>query len=126
MGNVIIGTPLEDSHNTIRARIERNGALIEQADVSAITYKSFSASGGAVVTQTSLTVADVIFETVQTSTLDPAGRNSSKGYNFKFDVPGAAWPTGAEKSTVEVKITMDDGAIGHIVARGEVTPIYGS
>ena len=124
--NVIVGVFMEDSTNTVRSRLERNGALITQSDVSTITYKSFNEAGSAVVTQTSLTVSDVVYDAAQTNTTDPAWRNASEGYNFKVDVPAAAFATGGEKATVEIKITLDDGVVGHLIARGEVVALYGS
>lgn len=92
-----------------------NGAAITQSSITSITYKVYacadkdeviSGAGEIVGTQTTCTVSDVVFDTLQTTapwTLD------SVGYNLRIDLPGSARPAPGWHR-VEIVITPATGS----------------
>lgn len=69
------------------ARIQHLGANVKQADITSITYTVID-SGGATPNSGTLTVADVIFDTLQT---DSRWTEDATGYNFRHTVPAAGF-----------------------------------
>ena len=82
--NEIVGCVLEDSTFAVMARLQVDGANATQAVVSSITYKAWdTADSGTVYASGTLTVADVVFDTLQT---DGRWAADATGYNFRHDV----------------------------------------
>lgn len=105
---------IEDTAATFMNRIyASDGAAAQQADVTSIAYSVFDLyDASTVASAVSLTVADVVFDTLQTGgpwTLD------STGYNFKATLAGSRFPTGGRTYRVEFKFTMADTTITHVV-----------
>jgi hypothetical protein len=74
-----------------------------QADLGTISYKVFRRDQNT-YTETatgSLTVANVIFDTAQTD----SGWPYDAGFNFKYLVPAAAFPTGDRHYRIEFVVT---------------------
>lgn len=110
----IRGTVWEDSGCSLMARILGvDGEYITQAGISTITYAVHRTDTGAeVIASTSLTVANVVFDTLQT---DSRWHADSTGYNFRMDAPAASFPTGNVTYHVEVTFTPATGAVFHVV-----------
>lgn len=89
-----------------------SGAMIVQADISSIVYRVMDADDTTATPSTgSLTVASVIFNTLQTTALDarwPAFAPSA-GYNFGGAIPGSAFAAASTRYYVRVNATMSDG-----------------
>lgn len=100
----------EDSSGTFMCRmLASDGSAAQQADVTSIAYIVYDRTGGASVISGTLTVANVVFDTLQTAspwTLD------STGYNFKATLPTTAFPTGGRLYRVEFKWTFADSTVG--------------
>lgn len=113
MATIFKGKSFEDSGATPLNRVELAGALIQQADVSAIDYVVKDAQSLEVVREaTALDKTVVIFDALQTDgrwTLDETG------YNFRHDLPAADLPNGRRTYRVEYKITPTAGEVFHIV-----------
>lgn len=95
----------EDANVTFLARcyLDRSGAkdIVKQADVVAAAWKVFD--GVTLIGSGSLTVANVIFDTLQTGTIwdaDPIG------YNFKAKLLAASFPTGERTYRVQFLLTL--------------------
>lgn len=121
----IRGSVWEDSGCSLMARVLGvDGANITQASISSITYAVHNADTGAeVVASTSLTVASVVFDTLQT---DSRWHVDSTGYNFRMDAPAASFPTGNTRYHVEVKFTPATGAVFHVVFEVAALQIFRS
>lgn len=125
---------LEDSAADVLARISsridsghaaigHEGFPVKQAQVLAITYKVFDRDDGDAITASgALTVADVVFDALQT---DAVWYQDSSGYNFLHSVPASAFPTGDHKYRIEYVITLAGGSVTHLLiedlARGILT-----
>lgn len=95
----LLARVMVDSSNTLTAAV--------QSDFSAISYTVYS--GGVVVTaSTSLTIASVIYNTLQTGTIWGV---DSTGFNFKATIAASSFPTGATTYLVEVKFTLASSAV---------------
>lgn len=106
----------EDSGLTLMARIVGNdGEYIKQADFGTITYAVHDSDGAEVTASTSLTPANVIFDTLQTSGDDPRWPHGDVGFNFAFVLPAASSPTGGKTNLVEVKFVPSSGEPFHVV-----------
>lgn len=82
---------LEDTGVVLFARVELNsGDYITQSDFGTITY-IVKEGPTTIVSSTSLTVADVVSDTLVTN--DARWTTDTTGYNFVFDVPYTAFPT---------------------------------
>jgi hypothetical protein len=107
-------TVYEDSGASLLARITgHDGANVTQATFTSITYGVYIKSTDDAVGSEgqTVTVADVIFDTLQTNaTLWPFG---DAGYNFKHDLPAASFPTADTTYIVEYVFTPVTGAVWH-------------
>lgn len=99
------------------------GAALDQADVSSITYAVFDREKGKQITSGSLTVADVIFDTLQTPAI---WTRDTTGYNFRHDAGPATMPEASRWYRFEYKITLTSGAIGWAVFNVYVKPLWTS
>lgn len=89
-----------------------SGSLIVQSDVSSISYRVMDTEDDeATPTTGSLTVASVIFNTPQTTTLDPRWPSSAPtgGYNFGAAIPGSTFSAGGKKYAVQVDALLTSG-----------------
>ena len=94
----------EDSTFSVLARIHANGTNVVQADVSTITYSIYPTdSTTAHTTATSLTVATVIFDTLQT---DARWTKDITGYNWRHDVAATVLVDPTKDYQIEYKVTI--------------------
>lgn len=118
----------EDGDVIEMARFQVDGANGLQADVSAIERKIFNISG--VVTEigsaVAIVVANSVFDTLQTTALDPSWTKDSTGYNFRDRIAGSNFATGGETYRVEYKFTGSGGEIFFIVFEHPAQEIHGS
>ena len=99
-----LATIYEDTAITCMARIMGDDAVrIEQADVTSITLKTFLNYGTTATSTTSLVVADVVFDTLQT---DARWTKDSTGYNFRYQIPSSVFDTGDSTYRCEFKFDM--------------------
>ena len=90
-----------------------DGDRILQADLSAIVWSLFELDGElsvAIVDGATLTIADVIFDTLQT---DSRWTKDSTGYNFKHQIPSANLATGGHTFRAEYKFTAGGESFRH-------------
>lgn len=131
--NVVWG---EDSDVTVLGRVvARNGSgaavtdegnLLQQADVSSISYKTFdldSDTPTAAIESGALTVASVILDAAVTGEI---WTQDATGYNFIHDVPASWFPTGGHRYAIEYKFTLSGGAVFHGSYLGPARPIRSS
>lgn len=101
----------EDTSVTLLARVmvDASNTLTPavQADFSAIAYQVYNA-GTQVTTSTSLTIASVIYNTLQTGTIWGV---DDTGFNFKATIAAGSFPAGNQVYTVEVKFTLAGGNV---------------
>ena len=92
----------------------RNTAL-NQAAVSAVSWRLFnlkSTTPGTAIDNGTLTVADVFFDSLQTSSDDPAWTEDATGYNFAYQFPAdtfALTASGAGRYRLEIRGTPTTG-----------------
>ena len=102
----IIGTIWEDSGCSLMARVTGTaGTAINQASTASITYKVFDLDGATpgTATQTgSMTVASVVFDTLQT---DARWDYDSTGYNLRYTAPATWFPDGDHRYRIEALLT---------------------
>jgi hypothetical protein len=121
------GFAFEDAGVALMARVEGwNGVNIVQSDLSAIQYCVTNKNTGAtVIASTSLTISSVVFNTLQTPAV---WQTDATGYNFRHNVPAAAFPSGDEVTPViyrvEYKLTFASGEPVFLVWDIEALPIY--
>lgn len=122
----------EDGTATLLARVTaRDGTgatqasgrkLLKQADLSAIAIKVFNvADPSTAVLDTALTIANVIFDTLQTD-----WDADSTGYNFKTTLASTVLATGGALYRAEVKFTTTGGTIAWAVWQGQAEPVFSS
>lgn len=96
------GNVFEDGGASFMARVAiQDGTNGQQADFTGITYAVFdldSATPATAVSSGSLTVANVVFDTLQT---DSRWTKDSTGYNFRHDATPAMFPTGGHRYRME-------------------------
>ncbi len=88
-------TAWEDAGLRIMARLRGNtGSLIVQADFTAIAASvwPFRAPTSPTLDASALTVASVVFDTLQTTSDDARWTKDSTGYNFAYTIPASAFP----------------------------------
>lgn len=90
------------------------GSVVQVSDVASIAYRVIDAdTADATPTTGSLTVASVIYNTLQTTTLDPRWPSNapSEGYNFGGSIPGSAFALASTRYYVRIDATMTDATI---------------
>lgn len=114
----------EGTSLVVMARLEDiNKALVTQASTSTITYVVTHTGGTAITSQTSLTVANVIFDTPQTKATDPRWTRED-GYNFRYTHPPTDFPTGGVRVEIGYKITDTGGNVTKFGVRLSTTEEY--
>jgi hypothetical protein len=110
---IVTEAVFEDSGCYLLARIRGNDAAnIVQADISSINLCVSQKGGTPDTAGTAVTVATVIFNTLQT---DARWTVDSTGYNFRYEVPAASLPVGGRKYLFEFKFTPASGPVFHVV-----------
>ena len=95
------GKPLE-----YKARwLDSAGSLLQQADVSAITYRVYDTHTGQQSATGTPVVSASVYDTAQTDSDWPY----DSGFNLKFTLPGTSFPSGNRLYQVEVLLTLADG-----------------
>ena len=101
-------TIYEDSGITCMARCQGGDASnITQATTSAITVAVFKNTSTTATYTASLTVADVVFDALQT---DSRWSQDATGYNFRYSVIASVFDAGDATYRVEFKFTPTSGA----------------
>lgn len=124
-------TTFEDYPKVLMARVVgEDGANVTQGTFTSITAKTFdSADLSTAVIDTTLTIANVIFDTLQTGTpwLDEQTGLAidSTGYNFKHTAPGAWFPTPDRVVVVEIIGVTAGEDIPIWIGEVSVLPIHG-
>lgn len=85
-----------------------DAANITQASLTTIDWAVYKTDGTVVSASASLTVSNVIFDTLQT---DSRWTEDSTGYNFRHTVPAATLADGDTVYRVEYKMTATGGEI---------------
>lgn len=109
---------MEDSGCAIMGRVRNpNGQYITQSTLTsvAVTYRSIIPSGNS--TTSSLTVADCVFNSLQT---DARWTKDSLGYNFRWDVPATIFTRGGGQYGVTFLFTPLTGAPYKVTCRLDV------
>ncbi len=117
----------EDTPATFEAYVTRKSGTsttpIKQADVGSIAYKVFDTTNNLdtqVGATGSLLAADVIFDTLQTWSLD------SVGFNFQATIASTYFPTGGVVYRVEIIITLTGGTPIPVVFAHTAKALLGS
>ena len=110
---VVSGLIWEDSDVACMARIKLNGAVASfvQASIASVSRKIFdrkSATPSTAVDEADLTVATVVFDTLQT---DGRWTKDATGYNFRDTIAAADLSTGGSQFRVEYKFTTTGGSV---------------
>lgn len=124
MSTVIETTPVfEDSGCYLMARIVGNNAAnIVQVDITSIAL-TVTETGGDAGTPAAVTVATVIFNTLQT---DARWTVDATGYNFRYEVPAATLANGGKVYVFEFKFTPASGPVFHVVFQVPTVNLLGS
>lgn len=111
------GTIFEDSGAFLMRRVTGNdGANIVQADVSSIAYSVYDKDDTSSASATgTLTVATVIFDTLQTDDRFSDNGGDSTGYNFGWESPASLYPDGDKVYLVEILFTPVTGEAWHVM-----------
>lgn len=83
---------------------------VTQAGVASISYAIVNLRTQVVLSTGTLTIADVIYDTLQTGN---GWTYPGNGYNFRWKIPGSSFPAGAGVYRVEIEIS----------AGGDVLPL---
>ncbi len=120
-------TAWEDTGVSLMARVEgTDGANIQQADVSSIAYSVYDITtlgSSSEATSGSLTVSDVVYDTLQT---DNRWDRDTTGYNFRHDVAAATLAAGGKIYRAEYKFTPASGEAYHVVFEIKTKNLYRS
>lgn len=102
----------EESAPVVMARIRGHlGTNVTIASISAITLKVFVKSTGIQVGSTqNLTVATTVFDTLQTTALDPRWTLDATGYNFRDQPSSTLFPDGDVTYRAQYTLTPLTGA----------------
>ena len=119
-----LATIYEDTGITCMARIQGGDASnITQATTSAITVAVFKNANTSATYTASLTVADVVFDALQT---DSRWDHDSIGYNFRTELPALVFDTGDATYTVEYKFTPTSGSQYFVIYEIDTVEVYTS
>jgi hypothetical protein len=112
---------VKDMGLTVRARCRwaDDGALFLRANFGTITVQAKNAAGVETLASTSLTVASVVFDTLQVPTSDVEWTQDSTGYNFRYEVPATAFPA-VGHHRIQFVFSPTTGEDGILVFEGPV------
>ena len=103
---------MEDSGASIMARVRNpSGLLIQQNTITSISLKYRRKRGTGAITSSNLTVADVVFDTLQT---DSRWSKDSTGYNFRWDAPASVFAEGDGQYGIDFLFTPTSGAAYYV------------
>lgn len=119
------GAMLEDSGVSSMARVMgHDGATIVQRDMDTIRRTIYNKATGELIQQGQpLTVADIVFDTLQT---DDRWTADAIGYNFRDDIPAAKFADGDATYRIEYKFTPVDGEAWRVPFEATATEVLGS
>lgn len=128
LGIITNGTVVEDNPAFLMKRaFNTAGADITIASISTITYTIHdTADGTEVVAQTSLTVADVVFDTLQITDAWLNAGGEADGYNVGAELPGSGWATPGQILQIQATVTPVSGSVFPLIWRVSVLPWFGS
>ncbi len=92
--------------------VDSGDDAVLQAGVASIAYAIINLKTQTVIATGTLTIADVIYDTLQTGN---GWTYPGAGYNFRWKIPGSSFPAGNGAYRVEVEIS----------AGGDVLPVVG-
>ena len=102
----VTGCVAEDSTFAVMLRLQVDGSSATQSVLSSITWKAWDERNtAAVYASGTLTVADVIYDTLQT---DGRWSADATGYNFRHDITQATF-TKPGRYLIEYTVTMTGG-----------------
>lgn len=124
---ILMVTIFEDTGLWLAGRTKGNvGTNITQASISSIALKVFDLEdSNTEVYSAALVVSSTVFDTLQTTALDPRWSKDSRGYNFATTIPASAFPLG-RKYRVEIVFTPTSGEKFAAVAEVNVKELYSS
>ena len=102
----VTGCVAEDSTFAVMLRLQVDGVNATQGVLSSITWKAWDERNtAAVYASGTLTVSDVVYDTLQT---DGRWSADSTGYNFRHDITQATF-TDPARYLIEYTVTMTGG-----------------
>lgn len=116
----------EDSGGSLMARIiGPDATVLTTTKVTGITYSVYdtAAPTTAIVGGSTLTVATVVFDTMQT---DARWDRDATGYNFRYDVQSSELPNGKKKYRFEFKFDPVSGQDFHVAWELKAVDLYRS
>ena len=115
---------IEDASLVCMARIiDETREAVAQVDVSSITLKVFDMASAVKSYETTLVVADTVFNALQT---DDRWTVDDTGYNFLHVIPPAAFPSGGRTYQCEYFITFASTATGWAIYQNRTHPVFTS
>lgn len=103
-----------------------DGEAVQQADISSIAYSVWDITDTSSPSETAtgtLTVANVIYDTLQT---DSRWSKGGDGYNFLWEAPSTLFPDGSKTYRLEIKFTPSAGEPFHGVYEIQTKNLYRS
>ena len=117
-------TIYEDTGITCMSRILGDDAsAITQATTSAITVAVFKNTSTVATYTASLTVADVVFNSLQT---DSRWDKDSTGYNWRYDVIASVFDDGDATYRLEFKFTPTSGSQYFVIFEIDTVEVFTS
>ena len=114
--NIPVDSPFPATSFVIYSRlIGLDGNPLTQATTSTITYVIHVATSASSSFTGTLTVASVIFDSLQTSGDDARWGGGDDGFNFRWSIAASLAPTAGVTFRYRVKITATDGSIFYVV-----------
>lgn len=95
-----------------------NGNNITQATTQSIAYEVRPIDNSEAAVQSTLTVANVVYDTLQTTGWDTD--KDSTGYNFRWNVPGSLVPKPGKKYLILITFTATSGAGSHVAVLAHI------
>ncbi len=100
------------------------GRWVKQADVLSINCKVFDTDGVGLISDTNLTVADVILDTPATT--NEVWTEDEIGYNFIHDLAATLFADEEHRYRIEYTVTFVGGKVVHGIYEGMTEAIRGS
>ncbi len=120
-------TVVKDCNAALRAYVTKTKALaITQADITSITYTITDTSDGSPVSghnNVTIQKTDVIYDALQTPTLDASWTIDDIGYNFRHVLAGTGWPDTGVIYHYDGFIIAADGSTIPVLFAISVTPV---